>query len=190
MEQRQATDDLRAIRQVMARTRQATKRYGGEIMIVWGVAWFLGFVGTHLFPALAHWIWIVVNGTGMILTVWLAAQASRRDGVRSGGAIWRLIAFWWLSLGVFDGLLVWLLGLDSGIELSLLIVLTIALGYVQFGLFTHWLISIGGLLLAASGVIGALLGVDYFNLVVGISGGIVLGGGGLLFKRLGNRQED
>jgi hypothetical protein len=123
MEPDRALDDLKAIRQIMERTRRATGGYGGWYMVLWGAVWFVGFLGTQFLPDEAvAWLWPVLDVIGAAGSVWLGVRMGRRGGVYS--PIWRPMLLYWLALIVFDGLLFWLLGLDPGPDLALLITLT------------------------------------------------------------------
>jgi len=178
MEPDRALDDLKAIRQVMERTRRATGGHGGWFMVLWGAVWFVGFLGNQFLPQEASgWLWLVLDVAGAVGSIWLGVRMGHRGGVRS--SIWQPILLWWLVLVAFDGLLVWLFHLDAGPDLALLITLTMALGYVQFGLFTHWAISVIGALIAALAVGAALLLPEYFCLAQAILGGGLLMGSGL-----------
>jgi hypothetical protein len=180
MDPNQAVDDLKVIRQIMGRTRSAIGRQGGWIMVLWGVIWFIGFSSSQFLPDLAGWIWLVLNVVGMMLTVWLGTRIGRGD-VRV--SFWRPVLLWLLSLVIFDALLVWLFDMTDAHNLLLLFLLTIALGYVQFGLFTHWIFGVVGVLMAVIAVGARLLASDYFFLAIGVLGGGVLAGGGLWVVR-------
>lgn len=182
MERNRAEDDLRAIRQIMERTRGATSRGGGRIMLLWGGIWFVGFLCSQFVPvdAAVGWIWIVLNALGLGGTIWLLL---RMQGERVKSSIWRPILLWWISLFAFDGLVLWLFGINTGRDLVLLLLLSVALGYAQFGLFTHWIISVTGVFVAAMTVVTALLLPDYFFLAMGILGGGTLVGTGLWLVR-------
>ena len=79
---------------------------------------------------------------------------------------------------VFVGLVVWLFGLRTTREIALLIVLTVALTYVQVGLFSHWAISVVGVALAALAVGAVVLVPDYFFVAMAfLSGGLLIGSG-------------
>jgi hypothetical protein len=179
MEHDRVEDDLKAIRQIMERTRKATDKGGGWIMVLWGGIWFVGFLCSQFVQNnVIAWIWAGLNTVGMGGTIWLALRMRGR-GVSS--PFWRPIVFWWASLIAFDWLIVWLLHIRTGSDLLLLILLTVALGYVQFGLFTHWAISATGVALAALAVGATLLIPDYFYLAMAVLGGGVLAGTGLWF---------
>lgn len=183
MDRNEAADDLKAIREVMNRTHQAEGGKGGWIMIVWGIIWVIGFgISQFLTEPIPGIAWAILNAIGLTLTFWLMITMSR-SGVRS--PVWRMILLWWLSLIVFDVLIIWLFRIKLDNNLMLLIVLTIALGYIQFGLFTHWTISLAGLAIAALTVIAHLVIPDYLFLSIGLIGGGTLLGTGVWFVRRG-----
>lgn len=182
MDSERARDDLKAIRQVMDRTRRTAGRHGGWFMVVWGIVWFVGFLGTQFLPdRIVLWFWQVLTLLGAIISVWIGIRVGRGSDVRS--SILRPLILWWLALIVFDVLLAWLFGLHTDRDLTLLIVLTVALSYFQFGLFTHWAISLVGALLAVLTVAAALLLPEYLSLAMAFLGGGVLTVSGLLFIR-------
>jgi hypothetical protein len=157
-------------------------------MILWGIVWVLGFTATHVLLRLdleraINPTWGVLNGVGVVISIWLGLRAQHRRGHRS--TLWRAVFLWWLALAVFDILLIWLFGLTRGQEIALLILLTIALGYFLFGLFTHWAISAIGIFLAVLSVAAALLFPAYFDLALGFLGGGVLIVSGVWFVRQG-----
>jgi hypothetical protein len=181
MDQNQAIDDLKAIRQIMGRARRTSGGGGGWFMVLWGIILFIGFSGAQFLPdAYVGWMWAVLNIFGLVITFWLGMRIGRQSGISS--PIWRSILLWWLSLGVFDVLLVWLFRLEDR-DLALLAILTVALGYVLFGLFAHWIISAVGALMAIL-VVGALLLIPgYFSLAIGVLVGGLLVGSGLWLVR-------
>lgn len=181
MDRNEAANDLKTIREVMNRTRQSQDGQDGWIMIVWGIIWMVGFgISQFVTGHLTGIIWAILNVIGLTLTFVLAFSGSR-SGVRS--PLWRLILLWWLSLIVFDGLIVWLFRIKVDEGLMLLIVLTIALGYVQFGLFTHVTISLAGLAIAVLIVSAYLVIPDYLFLSIALIGGGILLGTGVWFVR-------
>ncbi len=180
MDSKQALDDLKAIRQIMERTRQESGREGGWIMVLWGIIWLVGFVASQFLPAFVGWVWLVLNPLGIGITIWLSVRMSRHT-VQSG--VSRAILVWWVALFAFDALIIWLFHLDLSRDLIVLILLTIAFGYFQFGLFTDRRISIIGILMAVLTVGATLLLPEYFYLTMGVLGGGLLLGSGLWFLR-------
>ncbi|MDY6876065.1 MAG: hypothetical protein SWK90_07700 [Chloroflexota bacterium] len=173
-----ALDDLKAIRQIMERTRRAAGGDSGWFMVLWGTIWFVGFLGNQFLPAEAlGWFWLGMTVLGTAGSAWIGVRMGRRSGVRS--PIWRPILLWMVAMAVFVFLIAWLFDLDTIHDLALLIVLTVALNYFQIGLFTHWTISLVGTMLAALAVGTAVLLPNYFFLVMAFSSGGLLVGSGL-----------
>jgi len=181
-------NDLRAIRQIMERARRASDGFGGWFMVLWGVIWFLGFTGTHALVRLQRdeaiiWLWAPLNTLGILGSIYLGIRMAGRARTKSS-SLWTSILFWWLALAAFDGVLIWQFRLyTNGLHMALLIVLTIALGYIQFGLFTHWSISVIGLFLGLLAVVLVTWMPAYFNLGFAVLGGSALIGGGLWVLR-------
>jgi len=190
MQPQDAMDDLKAIRQIMEQARRASDGFGGWFMVLWGVIWFLGFTGTHILLHLQreqaiNWLWTPLNTLGILGSVWLGIRMAQRARTKSS-TLWAPLLLYWLALAAFDGVLIWQLRLyTNGLYVALLIVLTIALGYIQFGLFTHWSISVIGLFLGLLAVVLATWLPAYFNLGIAVLGGGTLIGGGLWVLRYG-----
>ena len=190
MQPQDAMDDLKAIRQIMERVRRTSDGFGGWFMVLWGVIWFLGFTGTHILLYLQredaiNWLWTPLNALGVLGSVWLGIRMAQRARTKSS-TLWVPLLLYWLALAAFDGVLIWQLRLyTNGRHMALLIVLTIALGYIQFGLFTHWSISAIGLFLGLLAVVLVTWLPAYFNLGFAVLGGGALIGGGLWILRYG-----
>ena len=184
MNTHQAMDDLKAIREIMARTRRESSGGGGWFMILWGMVWVVGFSGSQfLLPQQAGWLWLCLNVPGIIITGVLLYRMGKRSHVKS--PVSRLIVFWWLTLIIFDVALVFLFNLKTDRDIMLLAVLSIAMGYVQFGLFSHWLITVIGVIMAAVALGTTWLAPNYFYLMMGMVGGGVLVGSGAWMVRQG-----
>ncbi|MFQ6100175.1 MAG: hypothetical protein ACE5OS_02920 [Anaerolineae bacterium] len=184
MDSDRALDDLKAIRQIMERTRRATGRYGGWFGVLWGSIWFVGFLGSQFLPdEVAGWLWLGLDTFGTACSIWLGVHIGRHGAVRS--PVWRSVLFWFLALIVFDGLLMWLFDLNTGRDIALLIILTIALSSFQFGLFTSWKLSVIGALMTALAAGAAVLLPNYFHLVMAFLGGGLMVGSGVWFVRHG-----
>jgi len=190
MQPQDALDDLRAIRQIMERARRASDGFGGWFMVLWGAIWFLGFIGTHILLHLQreeaiNWLWALLDALGVLGSIYLGIRLAQRVRTRSS-TLWGSILLWWLALTVFDGVLIWKFRLyANGLYMALLIVLTVALGYIQFGLFTHWSISVIGFFLGLLAVVLATWLPAYFNLGIAFLGSGAMIGGGLWALRYG-----
>lgn len=188
MQPQDALDDLRAIRQIMERARRASDGFGGWFMVLWGVIWLVGFTGTHIltqtrFEPLIGRLWLVLDTLGILGSIYLGVRMGRRARTLSS-TLWLPMFLWWLVLLAFDGVLIWKFRLYTSVaDMVLLLVLTIALGYIQFGLFTHWAISVIGLFIGLLAVVMATWLPEYFNLGVAFLGGGALIGGGIGFLR-------
>jgi hypothetical protein len=186
MDTDRAADDLRAIRHVMERTRASAGRHGGWFGVLWGAIWVVGFLCSQYLPGeTAGWIWAVLDTTGGVATALIGARVAR-SGVSS--PVWRPILLFFLALIAFDGLLVWLLEISSPRDVALLITLTVALTFVQAGLFTNAGMSLIGLLVAALAVGATLLVPDYFFLAMAVLGGGLLFASGFYLLRSGEES--
>ena len=178
MDRNQALDDLKTIRQIMNRTQRETGRHGGWSMVIAGLMWLIGFTATQFLPdEYINWTWAVISIAGTGAMIWVATHSTRQSGIRT--SLWWPIFFFWWALAVFDVLLIWLFNITDGIQIGLVILLTVAMGYAQLGLFYHWLITTVGILIGILSIGAFFLAADYFSLAMGILGGGLLIGSGL-----------
>jgi hypothetical protein len=182
MDERQARDDLKTIRQIMNRTRRGSAGYGGWFMVTAGVSWLIGFTASQFLPeAYVGWMWMVLNTSMVGIMIWIALRWRRRSSVRS--TLWGPLFLYWLALVAFDALIAWLFNITDGAQIGLLALLTVALGYVLMGILFHWLITAVGILIAALAVGAFLLVPGHFPLAMGLLGGGLLIGSGLWMVR-------
>ena len=173
MDRNQALDDLRSIRRIMDHTRWTSGRYGGWFMIIAGAMWLVGFTASQFLPEdYVGWIWAVVSALGTLAMVWVGTHVARHSSVRAA-PWWPFFLFWWV-LAVFDLLLVWIFEIDESAKIGLLILLTTALGYVQFGSLYYWLIGGVGVLIGGLAIAAFLLIPAFFYLAMAILGGGLL----------------
>jgi hypothetical protein len=186
MDTEHALDDLKVIRRMMQRTRRAIGRQAGWFGVLWGIIWIVGFVGTHFLPMeTAGKLWTVLDLAGGAISIWIGTRMGKRVSGSRTRSVGRRIFGWWLTLILFMLVLVWLLELRTMREIALVIVLLIALSYIQMGLFSDGRLLTIGLLLAAL-VIGTwLLLPSYFFLIMAFLGGGLLIGSGIWFLRSG-----
>ena len=142
-------DDLKAIRQILDRTRQVTSGEEGWISVVGGMIWLLGFLGQHFLPEhLSGWAWVVVNTVGLSIIAWLLVRSARQNS--ASPPLLRSLMVSWLALAVFDVLFVWLFELETGYHFPLLALITAALCYAQMGILaSYWPLVVTGAAIAA-----------------------------------------
>ncbi len=184
MDPNRALDDLKVIRQMMERTRRSAGGFAGQHLVLWGIVWFVGFLGNqYLPPDRLGWFWLVLTSVGGTGSAWIGIRLGRRQGVRS--PLWRPIVIGMAGLLVYVTLMITLFDLTTTRDVALLIVLIVALAYFQVGLFFRWTISVVGVALAALATGAAILLPDHFFLVMAFLSGGLLVGSGLWFIRRG-----
>lgn len=190
MSDKQVLNDLKAIRQIMDRTRQSTSGESGWFSVLGGAMWLVGFLGNQFLPEdLPGWLWLVVNSIGLLLMAWLWVRLTKQGHISS--PVMRSIMLSWLALFVFAGLFAWLFGLRTIQEILLVILIVTGLGCTQMGLlFFYWPLGIIGVVIAAVSV-GAFFWIPgYFSLVASLLGGGLLIGNGLWQVYSGRRAEE
>ena len=185
MNEKQISSDLKAIRQIMDRTRQSASGESGWFSVTGGMMWLVGFLGQQFLPEhLTGWVWLVGNTIGLLIIVWLWVRLTRKG--QTSSPVMRSIMLSWLALGVFGALFIWLFEVRTVIEILLLVLVTTAVGVIQVGLlFSYWPFSLAGLGIAAATVSAYLLTPDYFFLTAALLGGGLLIGVGLWMVRSG-----
>ena len=185
MDPHQALDDLKTIRQIMDRTQKVAGGHGGWFMILAGVNWLIGFTGSQfLSQEQAGRVWAVTNVGMMLAMVWVGLRLGKHRGLST--PLWKSIFSLIAALVVFAVLLAWLFGVNGSDQIGLLILLIIAMGYVQIGvIFQYRLISTTGVLIALLTVGAHFLLPAYFSLAMATLGGGLLIGSGLVMVRAG-----
>ena len=96
----EAEEALAAIQTIVQKTRRAISSSGGYIfMIVWGVIWLLGFLGSQFLPQqVAGYAWMILDTLGGILSAVIGIRMGR--GVRSTSPVitGKHIGLFWLLL--------------------------------------------------------------------------------------------
>jgi hypothetical protein len=190
MNDRQVMNDLRAIREIMDRTRQLTSGESGWFSVIGGMMWLVGFLGNQfLLQDVSGWLWLVVNGIGLLLMAWLWVRLTRQGHISS--PVMRSIMLSWLALFVFVGLFAWLFGLRTTQEILLVILIATGLGCTQMGLlFFYWPLCIIGVVIATVAVSAFFWIPGYFSLVASLLGGGLLIGSGLWQVYSGRRAKE
>lgn len=189
MNEKQVLNDLKAIRQIMDRTRQSASGESGWFSVTGGMMWLVGFLGQQFLPEhLTGWVWLVGNTTGLLVIAWLWVRLTRQG--QTSSPMMRSVMLSWLALGVFAALFAWLFEVRTNLHILLLVLVVTALGVVQMGLlFSYWPFSIAGVAIAAATASTFLLIPDYFLLTAALLGGGLLIGVGLWMVRSGAQAK-
>lgn len=172
---------LADIHQAMAQARR-TIAYGGApyYMMLWGVIWFLGYLGGQFLPGPQSGIaWLVLDLFGVVASIWIGYRLSTRVRTPMGPRLGLL----WLAMLVYGVLIVWIANPTSSNQLDLLISLVAMLGYVMSGIWIGARLSWVGLLVTALAVLGYFLLPAFFSLWMAVLGGGLIFGSGLYIQR-------
>jgi len=135
----EAQNSLDQIQAVLSHTRKAiASSYASPLLILWGLIWIAGFLGTHFFLAWAWHIWMGLGGTGSIVTLWVSRQQLHfANPIKIPAAEnigWRIFWFWSL---LFAYMFIWLSILmpRNGIQLNAFMCTAIMFAYIVTGLW-------------------------------------------------------
>jgi hypothetical protein len=173
----EAEEALAAIQTVVQKTRRAISSSGGYVfLIVWGVIWLLGFLGSQFLPQdLGGYAWMVLDILGGILSAVLGIRMGR--GVRSASPVTtgkRIGLFWWL-LFLYVVATVAVAWPTSGKQLSMFIILTVMVGWMAMSLLLSFTSIWPGLILTALALAAYFVFPGLYYLLMA-----VLGGGGMI----------
>lgn len=120
------------IRETIDRARhQLAAGGGGHIMIIWGIAWVLGYSATHLLENhLVGYLWAIVNSTTGIASYITGRMYGSKVKGHSENRIWGL----WMALFGFGILWIWLLGINTSNDMDMFFGSLAMFGYVVVGL--------------------------------------------------------
>jgi len=152
MEQDQAREEIRFIREMIEKTRSSAVK-SGPYLIVWGILVILAIIGMYLLEIgkLYEWIWIdwiVFMGIGTVYTVFQAIKEQRKNRVRTYAVV--TVSYLWSACGIafiLLGFVFPLLRLYSyePIPIFISVIAGIAL-FVSGGIFQWDLLKWGGML--------------------------------------------
>ena len=190
MNEKQALSDLKAIRQIMDRTRQSASGESGWFSVIGGMMWLVGFLSNQIMADhLASWVRLAGSGIGLLLIAWLWIRLTRQGHMSS--PVMRSIMLSWLALWVFGALFFWLFGLDTIHQILLLVLVLTALGCMQMGLlFTYWPLCAIGTALITVTVGTYFLIPDHFIIIASVLGSGLLIGNGLWQVRSGRQAQE
>ena len=173
----EAEEALTAIQAMMLKTRRAISSSGAYIfLIIWGVIWLLGFMGSQFLPQeISGYAWMGLDILGGILSAVAGIRMNR--GVRnpSSSTSGKRIAIFWLLLFLYCIAALAIAWPASGKQLSMLIILFVMVGWMAMGLLLSFASIRWGLVLTVLALIGYFLLPGTFYLWMA-----VLGGGGMI----------
>lgn len=187
-----AKDSLAEIQDVMRKTRRAiASSDASSLLILWGVIWFLGFLGTQFLSGgtlritssisigspRVGFLWLVLDAAGFIITWWIVVHAPIRSPLN------RRIFWLWFLLFLYAIVWLALFWPWNPFQLGAFVATIPMFAYVVMGLwfddFLLWL----GLAVTASIIIGFFLIQPYFWIWMAVAGGGSLAGTGLYIRK-------
>lgn len=185
--QEDARESLSTVHDVTIQTQRAIASvYTNPILILWGVLWIIAFTTTHFYLAYAFHIFMAmaaVGGVGTAVICWIfhsKAPIQETSGPKLG---WR-IAIFWILLGVYIPIWLFLLAPFSGMQCNAFISTVGLFAYIVMGLwFDNRFMIMLGLALTAATLVGFYILRDFYCLWMAfVGGGAILGAG--LYIRL------
>ena len=173
----EAEEALAAIQAMMTKTRRAISSSGAYLfLIVWGVVWLLGFLGSQFLPPhIAGYAWMILDTLGAILSAVLGIRLGRGFRSSSPGISGKRIAFFWLLLFLYCAAAVAISWPADGKQMAMYIILFVMVGWNSMSLLLSFTSVWPGLILTALALVGYFLLPGLFNLWMA-----VLGGGGMI----------
>ncbi|NJD60500.1 MAG: hypothetical protein C3F13_13340 [Anaerolineales bacterium] len=173
----EAEEALTAVQNMMQKTRRAISSSGAyKFLILWGVIWMFGFLGSQFLPAqAARYAWISLDIVGAVISAIIGARMNRGVRLSAAPTTGKRIAFFWLLLFIYCYAAVAISWPVDAKQLALMIILFSTVGWVAMGLLLSFASVWWGLGLFALSLIGYFLLPGYFFLWMAI-----LGGGGMI----------
>jgi hypothetical protein len=173
----EAEEALAAIQSMMKKTRRTISSSGAYLfLIVWGVVWLLGFLGSQFLPQdIGGYAWMILDTLGWILSAVIGIRMGR--AVRSSSSVTsgKRIGIFWLLLFVYAIATVAISWPADGKQLAMYIILFVIVGWLAMGLLLSFYSIWPGLVITALALVGYFLLPDIFYLWMA-----VLGGGGMI----------
>ena len=173
----EAEEALEAIQVISQKTRHSIASSGAHIsLIVTGLVWMIGFLATQFLQGEAvTYIWIGASIIGAFTGTFLSMRMGKRVRSPSAGATAKRIGAIWLLLAVYCLAALAVTWPLDGMQLTVLIVLFVMVGWLAMGLLLNFISIWPGLIIIALVLIGYFLLADIFFLWIAI-----LGGGGMI----------
>lgn len=180
-----AQASLGMIEETMDRTvRHLQFKGASQLLVVWGLIWIVGFLGTQYYPRIDEWIWLVVDVIGVGLTTVICNKTFGQVRSEAGARI----GWFWGALFVYAYLYMAILGPLDGTQVAAFIAAHVMFAYVVMGLWlkVNGMIWLGGAITFMV-AIGYFALHPYFGLWMAITGGGTLLLSGLYMGRLASR---
>jgi len=173
----EAEEALAAIQTIVQKTRRAISSSGSYIfLIVWGVIWLLGFLGSQFLPAeFAGYAWMVLDTLGGVLSAVIGIRMGRSVRSTSPATTGKRIGLFWLLLFIYVLATVAVSWPADMKQMTMYIILFVMVGWLAMGLLLSFASIWPGLVLTALALVGYFLLPGLFYLWMAI-----LGGGGMI----------
>jgi hypothetical protein len=187
LSEQEARESLSLIADATTRTRKVVAAgYAGNLLILWGLIWLAGFAALYLAPRRGGMVFAVLDGIGLLATIFIAWRAWPTRGSLRGTDVSRMarnIFLFWLVLFAYAGAWLLILHPARGMQVGALLVMVAMLGYITTGLWTSnafliWL----GLVVTALTLFGFYAIPGYFNLWMAPTGGAAVLGTGIYIR--------
>ena len=173
----EAEEALAAIAVIMKKTRRTIASIGAyKFLLIWGVVWFFGFMGSQFLPAqIAGNLWIGLDILGGLFSAIVGIRMNR--GVRSTipTTTGKRIGVFWLLLFLYCFAAILVAQPIDGKQLAMFIILFVTVGWIAMALLLSFASVWWGLILTAIAIIGYFLLPSIFYIFMAI-----LGGGGMI----------
>jgi hypothetical protein len=176
----EAEEALVAIQVMMQKTRRAISSSGAyKFLIVWGVIWMVGFLGSQFLPnEISSHVWIWLDILGGLLSAIIGIRMNRGVRTSSPTTSGRRIAIFWLLLFFYCAAAIGVAWPVDGKQLAMFIILFITVGWIAMGLLLSFASVWWGLALLGLSLVSYFLLPDYFYFIMAFVGGggmIILG---------------
>jgi hypothetical protein len=173
----EAEEALTAIQAVMQKTRRSISSSGAYVfLIVWGIAWLIGFLCSQFLPAAtAGNVWVGVDILGGIVSAIYGIKMNRGVRSPSSSITGKHIGWFWLLLILYCVAAIGVAWPTDGKRLAMFIILFVMVGWVAMGI----LLSFASVYWALAFTVLALIGYFFFPGIFYLWMA-VLGGGGMI----------
>lgn len=180
-----AARSLQAIEQAEAETvRAIIFDVCSRMFILWGLLTAFGYTVGQLWPRSAAPTWIVINGVGLIASSFLLFRRMKR--LSAAGRLEAIrLGLCHLTLILFGGMVIWLVGPLTPRQLDAFWPLVFMLGYVIAGLWVSHLFTGIGITIGTLTIVGYHWAGPWYGYWMAAIEGIVLIGSGLWLRQRG-----